>query len=145
MITDSSASGGKFVTREKAGNGLVLVPLSSSAKAPFIVWVRYRGVAVELKGVDSKGTQSELNWLWDRPSTFRRASFGAHSLREIGNKILVIGGPNWPEKSGVDVVVMTADPDFNPYTADLKPTTPPVDAIPNDIHLDWEKTTGQRN
>jgi hypothetical protein len=29
-----------------------LVPLSSSAKAPFIVWVRYRGVAVELKGVD---------------------------------------------------------------------------------------------
>jgi hypothetical protein len=57
----------------------------------------------------------------------------------------VIGGPNWPEKSGVDVVVMTADPDFNPYTADLQPTTPPVDAIPNDIHLDWEKTTRQRN
>ncbi|MGA7952679.1 MAG: hypothetical protein WCA07_04075 [Gloeobacterales cyanobacterium] len=143
VITDSSASGGKYVTSEKAYQPLVSAPLPSGVKEPIIVWVRYRGVAVQLKGIAADGSQKELNWLWDRPSTFQWASFGAHSPTELGNKILVIGGPNRLEKSGVDAVVMTTDPDFNPYTADPKPTTPSADALPIDVHVDWEKTTGQ--
>ena len=143
VITDSSASGGKYVTSEKAYEPLVSAPLPSGVKEPIIVWVRYRGVAVQLKGITADGSQKELNWLWDRPSAFRWASFGAHSLTELGNKILVIGGPKRRENSGVDAVVLTTDPDFKPYTADSNPTTSSANAIPIDVKVDWEKTTGQ--
>jgi hypothetical protein len=143
VITDSSASGGKYVTNEKAYQPLVYAPLLSGVEEPIMVWVRYRGVAVQLKGIAVDGSQKKLNWLWDRPSTFQWASFGAHSRAELGNKILVIGGPDRLEKSGVDALVVTTDPDFNPYVAEPEPTTSPVGAVPIDIQVDWEKTTSQ--
>ncbi len=140
---DASASGGKYVTGEKAYHPLVSAPLPSGVEEPITVWVRYRGVAVQLKGVKADGSQEELNWLWDRPSTFRWASFGAHSRSELGNKILVIAGPDRLAKSGVDAVVVTADPDFNPNAAPPEPTAPPMDAVPVAVQVDWGKTIGQ--
>jgi Glycosyl hydrolases family 39 len=143
VITDSSASGGKYVTSQQAYQPLASAPLPSGVEEPIMVWVRYRGVAVQLKGIAADGSQKELNWLWDRPSTFRWASFGSHSRAELGNKILVIGGPDRLEKAGVDALVLTTDPNFNPYAAAPEPTTPPVDAVSIDVQVDWEKTTGQ--
>jgi hypothetical protein len=143
VLTDASASGGKYVSSEKAYQPLTSAPLPSGVEEPVIVWVRYQGVAVQLKGIAADGSQKELNWLWEKPSTFQWASFGAHSRAELGNKILVIGGPNQLEKSGVDTLVVTSDPDFNPNTAAPEPTSPPADAVPITIQVDWEKTTGQ--
>jgi Glycosyl hydrolases family 39 len=143
VITDSSASGGKYVTSQQAYQPLISAPLPPGVEEPIMLWVRYRGVAVQLKGIAADGSQKELNWLWDRPSTFRWASFGAHSRTELGNKTLVIGGPDRLEKSGVDAVVVTTDPDFNPYTANSEPTTPPVEAVSIKVQVDWEKTISQ--
>ena len=124
-----------------------MVPLPSSAKAPFIVWVRYRGFAVQLKGVDSKGTQNGLNWLWKRPSTFKWASFGAHTRTELGDKILVIRGPNSRAKSGIDAVVVTTDPNFNPDKAypELTKQTVAIDSNPvaTKVDVNWAITIGQ--
>lgn len=143
VSADASASGGKYVTSEKAYHPLVSAPLPSGVEEPITVWVRYWGVAVQLKGIAADGSQKELNWLWDRPSTFRWASFGAHSRSELGNKILIIGGPDRLAKSGVDAVVVTADPDFNPNAAEPEPTAPPIGAVPIAVQVDWEKTIGQ--
>jgi Glycosyl hydrolases family 39 len=141
VITDSSASGGKYVTSQQAYQPLASAPLPPGVDESVTVWVRYRGVAVQLKGVAADGSQKELNWLWDKPSTFRWASFGAHSRAELGNKILVIGGPDPLSPSGVDALVVTTDPDFNPYAA--APTTPPGKAVSTEIQVDWAKTISQ--
>jgi Glycosyl hydrolases family 39 len=143
VITDSSASGGKYVTSEKAYQPLVSAPLLSGIEEPVTVWVRYRGVSVQLKGISANGSQRELNWIWDRPSIFRWASFGAHSRAELGNKILVIGAPDRLEKSGVDALVVTSDPDFNPEAPAPEPTTSPAEAVPVAVQVNWEKTTSQ--
>ncbi len=141
VITDSSASGGKYVASQQAYQPLASAPLPSGVEEPIIVWVRYRGVAVQLKGIATDGSQKELNWLWDRPSAFRWASFGAHSRAELGSKILVIGGPDRLSSPGVDALIVTTDPDFNPDAAE--PTTPPVSPVPTEVQVDWEKTIGQ--
>jgi Glycosyl hydrolases family 39 len=141
VINDSSASGGKYVASQQAYQPLAFAPLPSGVEEPVTVWVRYRGVAVQLKGMAADGSQKDLNWLWDRPSAFRWASFGAHSRAELGNKILVIGGPDRLEPAGVDALVVTTDPNFNPDAAE--PTTPPGKAVPTEVQVDWEKTTGQ--
>lgn len=143
VVTDSSASGGKYVTSQQAYQPLASAPLPSGVEEPIIVWVRYRGVAVQLKGMAADGSQKELNWLWDRPSAFRWASFGAHSRAELGTKILVIGGPDQLSPSGVDALVVTTDPNFNPDTTASEPTTPPANPVPTEVQVDWEKTIGQ--
>jgi hypothetical protein len=41
VITDSSASGGKYVTSEKAYQPLVSAPLLSGIEGPVTVWVQF--------------------------------------------------------------------------------------------------------
>jgi hypothetical protein len=116
VVADSSASGGKFVTSNRAYEPLMITPLPASGDA-FTIWVRYRGTEIQLKGITSDGTQRPLNWLYDQPSGFRWASFGKHSRIALGNQILIIRGSSATGIAGVDAVVITSDSSFNPITA----------------------------
>jgi hypothetical protein len=145
VISDASASGGKFVTSNRAYEPLLITSLPAGGDA-FTIWVRYRGTEIQLKGIASNGTQRPLNWIYDQPSGFRWASFGKHSRSELGNQILIMRGSSAIGVAGVDAVVITGDSNFNPVAAFPNLVEPPIQIgvfasntapISASIRIDW--------
>jgi hypothetical protein len=145
VVADPSASGGKFVTSDRAYQPLLITPLPADGDG-FTIWVRYRGTGIQLKGIDSNGTQHPLNWIYDQPSGFRWASFGKHSRSELGSQILIMRGSSATGVAGVDAVVITSDNSFNPVAAfpnlietpiQAEPTASSTTPISASIRIDW--------
>ena len=116
VVADKAASGGKYVHREGDYQPLILTDVPSKLGDSLTVWVRYRGVGIQLKGVDSEGKQKELQWLYDSPRKFTWASFGAFQRSQLGSKILLICAPGGGGNSGVDAVLFSGEKDFDPKT-----------------------------
>ncbi len=133
VITDKVASGGKYVHREGDYQPLILASVPSRHGDSLTVWVRYRGVGVQLKGVDPDGKQRELPWLYDRPRKFTWASFGTFTRSQLGSKILLICAPGGNGNSGVDAIVFAGEKDFDPKTA-----LPAIPAAAISVHVSWE-------
>lgn len=146
VASDVNASGGKYVTNDRAYQPLVITPLPSDGDV-FTIWVRYRGTSIQLKGVAGDGSQKPLNWIYDQPSSFRWASFGKHTRSELGNQILIMRGSSATAGAGVDAVVITSNGSLNPVTAfpsliekpiQVGPTPSNTASLSASIQIDWK-------
>lgn len=82
---------------------------------PLSVWVRYRGLALQMKSVAEDGAQHEFPWNWSRQDEgFGWRLVGTYSRAALGQKILFIHAPNPPAHAGLDAVVITGDPSVRP-------------------------------
>ncbi|MBC7881132.1 MAG: hypothetical protein H7Y37_07335 [Anaerolineae bacterium] len=146
VVSDSNASGGKYVTSDRSYQPLLITPLPADGNI-FTIWVRYRGTGVQLKGVAGDGSQKPLNWIYDQPSSFRWASFGKHTRSELGNQILIMRGSSATAGSGVDAVVITSNSSLDPVTAFPNLIETPIQKGPTpsntaplaaNIRIDWK-------
>ena len=118
VVSDPSASGGKYV---KVNGDYQPVEFASLPKTgdSFVVWVRVKGTAVQLKGIGTDGKQKELNWIYDTPADFTWESFGRHTRDELGTQALIIRGPDPKTAASMDCLIFSQDDSFDPKK-DLK-------------------------
>lgn len=148
VVADPTASGGRFVVNDRAWQPMIMAPLPIRGDR-FVIWVRYRGTGLQLKGTAADGTQRPLNWLYEKPAAFRWASFGVHTRAELGDRFLIIRGGSSEGVAAVDAVVIASDQRFNPATAfaplpdarpaEMGPTDPPARPISAQIRVDWRR------
>ena len=108
---DKAARGGKFVSREGDYQPIFMADLPALTGPEITVWVRYRGVGLQLKSIGGDGRQTERQWLYDAPKTFQWRSLGRYKREDIGAKILIIRGPNAANGAGLDAVCFAAAAD----------------------------------
>jgi hypothetical protein len=126
---------------------------------PLSVWVRHRGLALQMKSVAPDGSQQEFPWNWNRhEDAFAWRLVGTYSRAALGAKVLFIHAPNAPDTAGLDAFVITGDPAVRPdgsaplpgmpnaedaVVAALRPPPPESDA-PGlaDVSVNWLQDAG---
>ena len=138
IAADRTASGGKYVHRDGDYQPVLFADVPQHPGESLTVWVRYRGVGLQLKGVGADDKQTEIQWLYDAPKKFTWASFGTFPPSQLGSKIVIIRAPGGGEDSGVDAVVFAADKAFDPKTA---LSVPAAEAVT--VRVAWQTKIGK--
>ncbi|MBX3742812.1 MAG: hypothetical protein KF712_17645 [Akkermansiaceae bacterium] len=106
---------------------------------PLHIWVRYQATALQMKtSIDGKAV--EFPWDWTRhPDGFGWRKVGSFERSRLGGSIHFISEVNRTPKSGVDALVITADPTWQPSAA---PSAPPTEAVPAEnarVVINWNR------
>ncbi|MDX2082346.1 MAG: hypothetical protein SFU53_16300 [Terrimicrobiaceae bacterium] len=112
---EEGASGGSYVRTEKRYGPLFATPVPDGSE-PLTIWVRARGHAVCLKAIDNEGTQTELKWIFGMPAEWSWRSFGTFDRGRLQSKLLIIRSDSATEDAGLDAVILSEDPGFDPNT-----------------------------
>ncbi|MGF1529984.1 MAG: hypothetical protein ACFCU4_01330 [Puniceicoccaceae bacterium] len=104
VLQDGGASSGAYLHNPRVYHPLLIHPVPDS-RDPFDLWVRVRGQAVQLKGIQAGGAQKEFNWLFDSPPQWTWLRFGSFSRSDLGEQILILSGPGAEDsRSGIDAI-----------------------------------------
>jgi len=117
VVVDADASGGKYVQRLGDYQPVCTAPVPRETETTWTVWVRYKGGAIQLKGVDATGKQTELSWLWESPEQFTWRAIGRYSATQLGTSILFIRAPG-KTPVAIDAVIFARDAAFDPNRID---------------------------
>lgn len=134
---DAAASGGSYVSVEGDYQPVFAAPVPADGADELTVWVRHKGVPLQLKGVKA-GKQFALRWAYPRPEAFTWTSLGRHRRSALGESIVIIRGKGG--EGGVDAVVFAGDRAFDPVR-DLPAAANPVvtASTPVQVRVDWDK------
>lgn len=114
-IHDEDALGTEYVWNPREYNPVFACKVPEEGEE-WIIWVRYRGEAIQLKAVQEDGSQTEFNWLWNPPLEWEWRSFGAHNREELGESLLIIRSKGGAENSGLDAVFLAPTRGIDPNT-----------------------------
>lgn len=147
IATDTQALGGRYTYRDgdyqpvfRADLPVLPAGTANADAIEYTIWVRARGISLQLKGTDKDGKQSELQWIYDRPTSWKWISFGRFTRAKLGASLLMIRAPRGDtsktldKNSGVDAVILATDKDFDP-SRDLAMTA----LAPLRINVDWSR------
>ncbi len=134
VAEDKRAIGGRYAHQKGDYQPIIIVNTPSNLGDPLIVWVHYRGVGVQLKGIQADGSQKELQWLYESPRRFTWASFGTYQRSQISGGIVIIRAPGGNVECGIDAVVFAAEPNFDPNRSIPAPASPGIS-----VRVDWNK------
>ncbi len=109
---DPTARGGAYTHNPRAWNPVVMFDVPADVDSA-TVWVLRRGGPFLAKGTPG-GTQADLAWNYDKPADWAWHNFGTYSRAQLGDKIVVIRGGTLAEDAGIDTVILSSDPTFNP-------------------------------
>jgi hypothetical protein len=112
VVEDPNASGGRYAFNPRAYNPVVKVPVPAGQGA-VTLWIRVRGGPFQLKA-ERDGVQKELRWLWDKPTAWTWISFGRFQRTDLGTSMIIIRGEQMPPGSGIDTVIVSPMPSYNP-------------------------------
>lgn len=119
---DSSAYRGACIV-PKTPYGRIATATIPENGNPLHIWARYRNLALQMKTRKEDETLV-FPWSWARhKAEFAWRKIGSFAREEIGDSIYLIHDPNFDETSGLDALVITADPDWRP--ADFSQLPPP--------------------
>ena len=110
---DDDALGGEYVSRHEPYEPLIVIPAKSVEVDPVVVWVRTRGMGLQLKLIQKDG-QVEQEWKWDAPAQWKWVRMGSFSVTELGQGFLIISAPDKAERAGIDAVLLSGDTTFDP-------------------------------
>lgn len=105
VVPDESALGGAYVASDRQWQPLFNHALPEDFTRGS-VWVRFRGVPVQLKGVLETGTQTELRWSFTPPADWQWRNLGTYNRSQLGERILVIRGSGDEPNAGLDAVAL---------------------------------------
>lgn len=115
VYEDAKALGGSYTMHPKDFNPVFKVETPSGA-TEYTIWVRARGVGLQLKAAPSSdgGSQEELKWIWKIGDDWGWKSFGKFPVDKLGASIVIIRGKNPKENAGLDAVILSSNPAFDP-------------------------------
>lgn len=134
---DSAAYKGHFVRTEGDWQPVIVadVPPESAIGAGSIsVWIRSRGVALQLKTIDTAGKQIERAWAYEQPERWTWRSLGTYTRAEMGYRFLIIRGSSPTSTFGVDCVLLTSDKSLDP-----KSVVRDAPLAPIRVTIHWDK------
>ncbi|AHF91101.1 glycosyl hydrolase family 39 [Opitutaceae bacterium TAV5] len=126
---DSAAYTGRHVSPRRNYEILATASLPHGGDV-LHVWVRYRGLALQMKA-RVEGKTVEFPWNWTRnPDRFAWRHVGAFPREQLGEGVLFLCDTKREDNSGIDALVITADAAWAPPGA-TRPrpqavATPPV-------------------
>ncbi|MDX6766125.1 MAG: hypothetical protein SFU85_04995 [Candidatus Methylacidiphilales bacterium] len=124
VLAEEGASGGSYLSTQKPYGPLLIADVPEGI-LPVTVWVRARGHAVCLKALAEDKTQKELKWVFQMPPQWTWRSFGTYDRSQIGKRVLIIRSDKGTEDAGLDVLIFSEDPAYDPNQASPEvPTTP---------------------
>jgi len=115
---EEGTMGGSYVRTEKAYGPLFSLEVPEG-KEPLTIWVRARGQALCLKAVAEDNSQTELKWLFKMPEVWTWRSFGTFDRADLKFRIAIIRNPQGTEDAGLDAVILSSDPSFDPNHSDM--------------------------
>ncbi len=111
---DAEALGGSYTMHPKDFNPVFKLETPSGA-AEYTIWIRARGTGLQLKAEPAGGgSQAELKWIWKPGDDWTWKSFGTFPAEKLGGSIVIIRGKDPAENAGLDAVVLSPDPAFDP-------------------------------
>jgi len=111
---DNTAWGGEYASNSKPYNPIFIGDIATVTGDPIIVWARIRGFAVQIKGIADSGNQTELSWNWEKPKDWKWVKLGSFTRAQLGKSVLIIRGPDADTNAGINLVLLTTDPNLNP-------------------------------
>jgi len=120
----SDAVSGNAAIARKAYSPVAVVDLPPQGD-PLSVWLRYRGLALQVKSIDAAGNKQDFPWNWDRQEDgFAWRLVGTYSRATLGEKLQLIHDKKTTDESGLDAIVITGDPAVQPDGAEALPGMP---------------------
>lgn len=118
VYNDADALGGSYTMHPKDFNPVFKLETPGGATGEYTIWVRARGVGLQLKAESSEGgPQEELKWIWKTGNDWTWTSFGRFPTEKFGRRIVIIRGKNPSDNAGLDAVILSSDPAFDPTKA----------------------------
>ena len=117
VLEDGDAFGNAYTMHPMEYNPVF--KMTTPGDAPeYTVWMRGRGVALQLKSAPAPGaSQKEVKWVWKPGDDWTWKSFGRYSVEQLGAEIVIIRGKDPIEIAGLDAVIFAPDAEFDPTLA----------------------------
>ncbi len=117
VLEDGAAFGTSYTMHPKEYNPVFKMATPTDAPE-YTVWMRGRGVALQLKAAPTPGaSQKELKWVWKPGDDWTWKSFGRFTAEQLGSEIVIIRGKDPIEIAGLDAVILAPDAEFDPTLA----------------------------
>ena len=114
VLADGDALEGSYTMSDKDYNPLFKAAMPTGAES-YTVWIRARGVGLQLKASESiGGKQKGIKWSWKPGTTWTWKSYGTYPAAELGAEITIIRGREPSDDAGLDAVIISDDPGFDP-------------------------------
>ncbi len=114
VLADGDAIEGSYTMSDKKYNPLFKMAMPTGAES-YTIWIRARGVGLQLKSSETVGAkQKGIKWSWKPGTTWTWKSYGAHPAADLGAEITIIRGGEPADDAGLDAVIISSDPGFDP-------------------------------
>ncbi len=116
-MEDGDAFGRAYTMHPKEYNPVFKMPTPTDAPE-YTVWIRARGVALQLKAAPTPGaSQKEVKWIWKPGDDWTWKSYGRYPVADLGAEVVIIRGKDPIEIAGLDAVIFAPDAEFDPNVA----------------------------
>ncbi len=117
ILADGDALEGSYTMSDKDYNPLFQMATPTGADS-YTIWIRARGVGLQLKTAETVGgKQKGVKWSWKPGTTWTWKSYGTYPAAELGAEITIIRGREPSDDAGLDAVIISSDPGFDPTVA----------------------------
>jgi hypothetical protein len=114
VLSDGDALQGSYAMNSRDYNPVFKMETPSGAES-YTIWIRARGTGLQLKAApEAGGSQKELKWIWKPGKTWTWKSFGTFPAADLGAQIVIIRGKEPADDAGLDAVIISSDPGFDP-------------------------------
>jgi hypothetical protein len=114
VMADGDALEGSYAMNDRDYNPVFKMDTPTGAES-YTIWIRARGTGLQLKAAPEAGqSQKELKWIWKPGKTWTWKSYGTFPAADLGAQIVIIRGKEPADDAGLDAVIITSDPGFDP-------------------------------
>lgn len=114
VLADDSALGGSYTMSNREWKPVFKLAMPTGADS-YTVWIRARGVALQLKAAETGSCEQKgVKWNWKPSATWAWKSYGTYPASDLGAEITIIRGQEAADDAGLDAVIIASDPGFDP-------------------------------